>query len=476
MSIIFNIMSWVTILTPLFNGIEYLEECYNSILKQTEKEWVWIIGVNGHGDDTNLVYNTLKNSIKDSRIIIKNYSTKGKVSTLNEMMNDVNTEYIALVDCDDIWFPNKLEVQKKILYDNPNIDVLGTNLQYIGELTHVPDLPYGIIRIETLLKINPIVNSSVILKKDCCNWSNEFFGIEDYELWFRLALSQKLLVTIPEPLIYHRIHKESHFNSSGKQDISSLIQKYRTILEDVTVVTAYYPFKSKFDISHYMKWLEFWKNQPCKLVFFTSPEFVPLIENLRKNFSEKTRVIGLPFEELVAFKRYSKDFWIQQKQLDFEEYHTYELYAIWYEKKEFVRKAIVENYFNTSKFVWCDAGICRNEKWQEYIKTFPVSFKIPEDKFLILRITDFEKHDDFLKINCVGGGILAASKNVWIEFCDRYDSMIETYNLKNKFVGKDQSIIASIIKESPDFFKIVPRIEGSDDFMCWFSLLFYLSL
>jgi len=52
-------MAFVTILTPLFNGIEYFEECYNSILNQTEKGWIWIIGINGHGPDTNLIYTNL---------------------------------------------------------------------------------------------------------------------------------------------------------------------------------------------------------------------------------------------------------------------------------------------------------------------------------------------------------------------------------------------------------------------------------
>ena len=347
---------------------------------------------------------------------------------------------------------------------------------YIGELNHIPDLPHGRITLDILFKINPIVNSSVILKKEYCIWRDDFFGIEDYELWFRLAISNTFLATINQPLIYHRVHKESHFNSSGKQDIDSLIKKYKNKVEDVTVVSAYYNFKSKFDVSQYMKWLTFWKTQPCKLVFFTSPEFVPYIENVRSAYSEKTKVIGLPFEEFVAFQRFSKEFWIQQKTLDFETYHTHELYAIWYEKKEFVRKAIIANYFNTSKFVWCDAGICRNEEWIPYIQTFPVAFKIPESKFLVLRITDFEAYDDFLKINCVGGGILAASKDVWLQFCDEYDTMIEQYNLKNKFVGKDQSIIASMIKENSVQFELIKRIDGFDDYTCWFSLLFYLSL
>jgi len=392
------------------------------------------------------------------------------------MIKDSTTDYVALCDCDDVWFPNKLEIQKEIIREYPIIDVLGTGLQYIGELNHVPELPHGAITLDTLFKVNPVVNSSVIMKREFASWREDSFGLEDYDLWFRILLENKKIFTIKLPLIYHRIHKKSYFNSSGRQNLDGLLEYYKKKVNDVTVVSAYYSFNSKFSVSHYMEWLQFWRTQPCNLVFFTNPDFVPLIEEIRSNYSERTRVIGLPFDELEAFKKYSRDFWIQQKKLDHEEYHTHELYAIWYEKKEFVRKAIILNPFLTSKFVWCDAGICRNIAWASAINSFPISYKIPDDKFLVLRITDFEKHDDFLKINCVGGGILAGTKECWIDFCNKYDTMIEKYNRERKFVGKDQSIIASMIKEEPDKFKLVERIEGFDDFMCWFSLLFYLSL
>ena len=463
---------WVTILTPIFNGIEYFEDCYNGILAQTEQNFLWIIGVNGHGDDTNDLFVMLKNKINDKRIIVKNYLTKGKVNTLNVMMEEVNTKYVALCDCDDIWFPTKLEIQKRILNTYNFIDVLGTNLQYIGELNHIPTLPFGKITLDTLFTINPLVNSSVILKKECCKWEDRF-GLEDYDLWFRLAIENKIIVTIQEPFIYHRVYQTSAFNNSGVQDISSLIEYYKKYVYDVTVVTAYYPIKSKFSIQDYIKWMEIWKQIPCKLVFYTTNNLVPIIENLRKDLP--TKVIALEFEKLDGITKYGIDFWKNQYLKDHETYHTPELYILWYEKKGFVKRAIEYNYFNTSKFVWCDAGICRNHDWIPHILNFPKAYKIPDNKFSVLRITDFEKHDDFQKINCVGGGILAASKDIWLEFYDKYDSMIQEYVSQNKFVGKDQSIIASLIKKTPDFFNIIERIKEFDDYVCWFSLLFIFS-
>ena len=467
-------MGWVTILTPIFNGVEYFEECYNSILRQTEHDWKWIIGVNGHGDETNEIYILLKNKIQDSRISIVNYLTIGKVNTLNEMVKEVTTEYIALCDCDDSWFTDKLKIQKEILHTYPMIDILGTNLQYIGELNHIPNFPFGKITLDILFTINPIVNSSVIMKTNIAIWKNDYFGVEDYDLWFRSCLEEKNLYTIQTPLIYHRVYNDSYFNNSGKQQIDLLLDHYKKQCE-VTVVTGYFPIKSKFPINEYLEWLKFWKDLPCKLVIFTVEELVPMFESLRFSQLNYTKIIPMKLENLEAFKTYGTDFWIEQKLQDHEQYHTPELYAIWYEKKEFIKKAIEFDFFKSKKYVWCDAGICRNVNWIPITKSFPISSKIPDDKFLVLRITNFEKKLDLKYINCVGGGILAASKEYWLKFIEQYDIVLKEFVNDNKFVGKDQTIIANMYLKDPNFFLLFPILPNLDGFTSWFSLLFYLS-
>lgn len=464
---------WVTILTPLFNGIEYFEECYNSILNQTEQSFVWHIGVNGHGDDTNEVYKKLL-SIKNEKIVVKNYSTKGKVNTLNEMVKDITTPYIALLDIDDVWFPNKLEVQKQILDTYKEIDVLGTNLQYIGELQYAPSFPVGIITLDKLFQMNPVVNSSVVMKTSVGLW-REFCGLEDYDLWFRCALENRIIVTIPQPLIYHRVYRNSAFNNSGVQDLDKFMNYYIKKIKSVTIVSAYFPMKSKFSEVHYLQWIEFWREVDCNLVFFTSIEFAPIIESIRQYKKDKTHIIIMNFNDCIAFQKYGSEFWINQKELDHEHYHTPSLYAIWYEKKEFVRKAIDINYFGSEKFVWCDAGICRNREWIPHTKSFVNGLRIPNDRFLVLRITDFEDEKDLQHINCVGGGVLAATKEKWIEFADNYDIVMKEFIDQNKFVGKDQTIIATMYLKNKDFFTLFPCYKNLNDYEIWFSLLFYLS-
>jgi teichuronic acid biosynthesis glycosyltransferase TuaG len=470
--------AWVTVLTPLFNGIEYFKECYESVLSQTDKDWIWIIGINGHGDDTNQIYQMLSSQLSDKRIYVKNFANLfNKVDTLNEMLEYVNTEYVALLDCDDVWFENKLEIQRMILEKFKHIDVLGTSCKYIGELNHVLEVPEGKVNINTLFTMNPLVNSSVVIKTSVIKQFKyiDRFSLEDYDLWFRLIIEKKELQVFNKPLIYHRIHSDSAFNNSGVQDVSALLNFYRETVCDVTVVSAFFPMKSKFVPKQYLEWIApFWSSIDCNLVFFTTEEYVPFIESIRSNYSSKTRIICMDFQECNAYKKYSKQFWIDEEKKDFETCHSSDLYAVWYEKKEFVLKAIEKNYFNSSKYVWMDAGICRSVDWLQHIKRF-YSYKIPNDSFLILKITDFEEEIDLQKKNCVGGGVLAGTREKWIQFSEKYDDMLQKFVKENKFVGKDQTLIATMYKESPSFFTMISHPNYFNEFMCWFTLLFYLA-
>ena len=463
-------MAWVTILTPLFNGIEYFKECYESVLNQSETKWFWIIGVNGHGDESNSIFQMLQH-INDPRIQVNNYLTKGKVETLNEMINSVKTEYISLLDCDDVWFPEKLEKQKMVIEHSTNIDVLGTSCQYIGELNHTLHLPEGKVNITTLFQLNPFINSSILMKTKLAFWIDRF-GLEDYDLWFRLVLENKEMYVINTPSIYHRIHKTSAFNNSGVQDVNSLINYYKEKVSDLTIVSAFFPMKSKFPSQQYLQWIApFWSQVDCNLVFFTSEEYLSLMESIR---SKKTKVITMEFDQCEAYKKLSKAFWIDQEKKDHEACHSADLYAVWYEKKEFVKKAIQLNPFHTNKFVWMDAGICRSESWIPHIKMF-YSFKVPNDSFLITKITDFENEEDLQIKNSVGGGILGGTKEMWNQYSERYDAILQKFVKDNKFVGKDQTLIATMYKEDPSFFTMIRRPTHFDDHMCWFTLLFFLS-
>lgn len=196
---------------PIYNGIEFIEESVNSIKNQTYTNWELIIGVNGHPSNSN-VFETAKTFENEKIKVYDLINIKGKSNSLNNMLDYSSYEWISLLDVDDIWLPNKLE--KQSIYMN-NYDVIGTMCKYFGESSGVPSIPCGNISNFDFFRVNPIINSSCLLKKHYCYWNTQYDGVEDYDLWLRLRKQNLLFYNIDEICVLHRIHKNSSFNSKG---------------------------------------------------------------------------------------------------------------------------------------------------------------------------------------------------------------------------------------------------------------------
>jgi hypothetical protein len=129
--------------------------------------------------------------------------------------------WISLIDVDDIWETNKLEVQMKYTDD---YDVIGTRAIYFGERGGFPNIPtHDITNLNFFVYSNPIINSSAIIRRKLCYWNPEYEGgVEDFELWLRLQSKKKRFFNCEEFSVRHRIHSTSAFNT---KDHSSRIQK-----------------------------------------------------------------------------------------------------------------------------------------------------------------------------------------------------------------------------------------------------------
>jgi teichuronic acid biosynthesis glycosyltransferase TuaG len=221
----------ISILMPLYNGIEFLNESLESVFKQTYKEWEVIIGINGHKPDSNIIDITRNivsqlhqkyNYINQSNIIVKYYDTKGKPNTLNEMIKDCKYDHVAILDVDDKWATEKLEKQIVYLKD---YDVVGTHCWYFGDRHDCPYLPTGDISNYNFIQSNPIINSSSIIKKELCYWE-DIYGLEDYDMWLRLRHTNKKFYNINQKLCFHRIHKTSCFNNDNDKYVHLIREKW----------------------------------------------------------------------------------------------------------------------------------------------------------------------------------------------------------------------------------------------------------
>jgi glycosyltransferase involved in cell wall biosynthesis len=224
---------WVSIITPLYNGVEFLEQCAMSVCLQnvknevTELTWEWWIGVNGHGTNDEVLRKAEMIARKCGTtfaIHVVNLPTLGKVHSMNALVPKCTGEWIAVLDCDDTWERNKL-IYQKVAIDRSKrkIDVCGTFCRYFGEfISNGPSLPAGYLSSKDVWASNPIINSSALIRRELAVWQ-ERFGLEDYDLWLRLVDSGAVLFNVPEYLVNHRIHTGSAFNGKGKQDVHGLL-------------------------------------------------------------------------------------------------------------------------------------------------------------------------------------------------------------------------------------------------------------
>ena len=227
----------ISVLMPLYNGVEFLSESVPSFLAQTlDENTELLIGINGYEKKDRIVFNTATRWINHSgkkHVRVLNFpksSVQGKSEALNEMVKYAQYDNIALLDVDDVWMPDKLEKQWPFLQQG--YSVVGSQCVYFGGDRRfdgiVPSIPLLDLFGVDFTRVNPVINSSVLMKKSLCHWETEWDGVEDYDLWLRLKKNSAVRFwNVPEVLVKHRIHGGSAFNSQGNNLlVADLLKKH----------------------------------------------------------------------------------------------------------------------------------------------------------------------------------------------------------------------------------------------------------
>src|ERR1700722_542171 len=121
----------ISILVPLFNGIEFIDSCIQSVINQTYPDWELLIGINHHHEETAAYIRSEIKKFNDPRIKVFEWYEKGKSKTLNKLVQIAKSEWICLLDIDDLWMPTKLEKQISIACNSCNAyQIIGTDAEY----------------------------------------------------------------------------------------------------------------------------------------------------------------------------------------------------------------------------------------------------------------------------------------------------------------------------------------------------------
>lgn len=211
----------VSVIMTVYNEEEYIRQSVTSVLSQTYEDFELVIVNDGSTDRTQEI---LGNEFNDKRIRVFSQENKGRIRALNQAIKLSTGEYIANLDADDYCLPQRLEKQVEFLDRNPDVAVVGTAYHRYDEIRGekwIRKYPMTDekIRME-MSKYIPLCNSSVMIRKACLEevgyYSEELDalqGIEDMELWIRIAKKFKL-ANLDEPLVSRKIRKDSFFHES----------------------------------------------------------------------------------------------------------------------------------------------------------------------------------------------------------------------------------------------------------------------
>ena len=212
----------VSVIIPTYNRANLIEKAIKSVLSQTYQDFEIIIVVDdGSTDNTE----EIMKGFKDKRVkYIKEYKENRGISVArNTGIKMAKGKYIALLDSDDEWLPEKLDKQIKVFKSEfPEVGVVYSNALYIDESGKNMNRKLrnskkaeGYIYEDLLGKSCVGSPSSFLIKKECFNrvglFDDLLSGQEDWDMWIRIAKYYRFAL-IKIPLVKYRLH----FNQISK--------------------------------------------------------------------------------------------------------------------------------------------------------------------------------------------------------------------------------------------------------------------
>lgn len=223
----------VSVFIIFFNGEKYLEEAIESVLKQTYDHWELLLVDDGSVDSSAKIARSYEYKYpgKIKYLHHPNHKNKGISATRNLGIRDSKGKYVAMLDSDDVWLPEKLEEQIAILEAHPEVEMIYGRTQvwfswsgkpedqdkdYTLELGVEPDQVIAPPRLVPLLlecKVQSPTTCNVVFRKSifekCGYFVENFRGMyEDFAYFTKVCLKSSVYIS-SKTWAKYRQHSES---------------------------------------------------------------------------------------------------------------------------------------------------------------------------------------------------------------------------------------------------------------------------
>jgi len=218
----------VSVIMPAYNAERYIADSIRSVLTQTYSDWELVVVDDGSTDQTSEVVREL--AARESRIkyVHQENGRLGKARNIG-ILNS-SGQFVAFLDSDDLWLPEKLELQVRAQQTTDADVVFAGGYIFFDENAKDETICYPIVSgrlagaelLDRLLKFNFIPVLSVMMKRKCFDEAGPFeegkpfHGCEDYDLWLKLAKNRAVFFGMDQKLVRYRrhagamTHKDSH--------------------------------------------------------------------------------------------------------------------------------------------------------------------------------------------------------------------------------------------------------------------------
>ena len=210
----------VSVIIPVFNGEKYIVEAIESVLEQSYRNIEIIVIDDGSTDDSAANLHPYLDKIR--YIYQKN---GGIASAYNSGAEACKGEYVAFIEQDDVWLPEKLSMQVAYLVEKPNLDMVFCRYFIVDDrvATKRPELSkcwpgevsFQELFLNTLENASIITFSSVLMRKSLLRaimpFDERLRVSVDYDTWLKVAYESKIGF-LDKPLLKYRLHD---FNTSS---------------------------------------------------------------------------------------------------------------------------------------------------------------------------------------------------------------------------------------------------------------------
>lgn len=248
----------VSIIIPTFNNAEFITQAIESVLNQTYQGFEIIVIDDGSTDQTENILSKF-----GDRITYIKQNNRGPSSARNAGIKKSSGKYIAFLDSDDLFLPNKLSIQINFLVKHPEIDLVYSNgfrfrLDEYGnevsrKLSETGELIKGDINNSNfqykLMEKNIFPVHASLVKRECLEiiggFDETLTACEDWDLWYRIAEKYNIAY-LDEFLIKYR-----DINDSNSSDFIRNFQEVDRVMEKISKTPTFLNSPKKVKSGYY---------------------------------------------------------------------------------------------------------------------------------------------------------------------------------------------------------------------------------